>query len=200
VTDTGIGIPRDRIDDIFKPFFQAEPAITRQYGGTGLGIAISRTLAEKMGGSIQVASRKKGGSRFTVRLPLEEVASAPERFHVPDHGTDRLDDGGGARDVISAASRKAARQTGRDDAALKTRQWQKLERHVSVMDDRLVRGRIDEDDVAKFLYLLAPLADPLLTRKLLSHIEAFDLDPAREELASVMDEIRKTHSFDGDPA
>ena len=64
VTDTGIGIPADRMDLLFKPFSQVDASTTRKYGGTGLGLAICDRLTQLMGGSIDVASEPDRGSRF----------------------------------------------------------------------------------------------------------------------------------------
>ncbi len=69
VIDTGIGIPEDRIDHIFEEFTQAYSDTTRKYGGTGLGLTISRKLAEQQGGSVTVKSARGKGSTFTVRIP-----------------------------------------------------------------------------------------------------------------------------------
>ena len=74
VTDTGIGIPSERFDDIFESFSQVDTSTTRQYGGTGLGLAICRDLAEAMSGSIGVTSELGKGSVFTVILPLRRGA------------------------------------------------------------------------------------------------------------------------------
>jgi len=71
VTDTGVGIPEKRLDDIFNLFEQVDNSTSRQYGGTGLGLAISRQLVDLMAGSIKVSSQKGKGSVFTVSLPLE---------------------------------------------------------------------------------------------------------------------------------
>lgn len=71
VSDSGIGIPEEKIADIFQPFFQVHSGLTRDYGGTGLGLAITRGLAELMGGSIDVHSEFGKGSVFTIVIPLE---------------------------------------------------------------------------------------------------------------------------------
>jgi PAS domain S-box-containing protein len=73
VRDTGIGISPEVLDDIFKPFIQADGSTTRNYGGTGLGLTISRNLVELMGGRISVESEHGAGSCFRVTLPFSVV-------------------------------------------------------------------------------------------------------------------------------
>ncbi|MFM7742629.1 MAG: sensor histidine kinase, partial [Verrucomicrobiota bacterium] len=65
VRDTGIGIPADRLDRLFKPFTQADRSTARRYGGTGLGLAISKRLCELMGGSIRAETVTGRGTAFT---------------------------------------------------------------------------------------------------------------------------------------
>lgn len=72
IEDTGVGIPRDRLDRIFEPFSQVDSSVTRRYGGTGLGTTIARQLVELMGGTIRVASQEGEGTSFRLFLPLRQ--------------------------------------------------------------------------------------------------------------------------------
>jgi signal transduction histidine kinase/DNA-binding response OmpR family regulator len=77
VRDTGIGISIEKLGSIFESFTQADSSTTRKYGGTGLGLTISRHLAELMGGSLGVESVQGQGSTFTLRLPLKIINVQP---------------------------------------------------------------------------------------------------------------------------
>jgi signal transduction histidine kinase/CheY-like chemotaxis protein len=78
VTDTGIGITRDQLQNLFQEFAQADVSIARKYGGTGLGLAISHRFAQLMQGDISVESEPGMGSVFTVRLPVKVSAEISE--------------------------------------------------------------------------------------------------------------------------
>jgi PAS domain S-box-containing protein len=85
VVDTGIGIPADRLDAVFEPFTQAEGSTTRRFGGTGLGLTISRQFARGLGGDIVAHSEMGKGSVFSITLdpgPLEGV-----RMLTPEEAT-----------------------------------------------------------------------------------------------------------------
>ncbi len=83
VRDTGIDIPEEAQARIFQPFTQAGAGITRQYGGTGLGLALTRNLCKAMHGHLHIRSQPGFGSRFTAELPLNACAKAdtPEPLH-----------------------------------------------------------------------------------------------------------------------
>ncbi len=83
VTDTGIGIPDDKKDIIFKSFSQADAATTRTYGGTGLGLAICKTYIEKMGGIIWIESREGKGSSFLFKIPFKVKESIVQQQTQP---------------------------------------------------------------------------------------------------------------------
>ena len=83
VTDTGVGIPADRLQALFGRFDQADASTTRRFGGSGLGLAICRELAEMMGGSIDVESTLGFGSTFTVSLPLQRVGDGRSSLALP---------------------------------------------------------------------------------------------------------------------
>jgi len=77
VSDTGTGIPPDRLEAIFESFTQVDNSVQRKYGGTGLGLTISKRLVEMMGGQISVTSEIGKGSRFQVILPLQPAVARP---------------------------------------------------------------------------------------------------------------------------
>ncbi|MFZ2654256.1 MAG: response regulator [Victivallales bacterium] len=102
VKDSGIGIPRQKIDSLFSAFTQIDSSTTRNFGGTGLGLSISKRLAEKMGGAIGAVSEEGKGSAFWFTALLEKQMSGKlkrklplERFHdiriltVDDNATNR---------------------------------------------------------------------------------------------------------------
>ena len=87
VSDSGIGIPPEKIDHVFDEFSQADETTTRDYGGTGLGLPISRRFCQMMGGDITVVTVMGEGSTFMIRLPLEVAEAVQESEAEEPHRT-----------------------------------------------------------------------------------------------------------------
>jgi signal transduction histidine kinase/PleD family two-component response regulator/HPt (histidine-containing phosphotransfer) domain-containing protein len=111
VRDTGMGIPADRLEALFKPFSQVDASTTRRFGGTGLGLSIVKQLVALMGGEVGVESREGAGSNFwfTARLA---VAAYSERVRLPPPTVLQgqrvlvVDDNATNRNVLSAQLRR----------------------------------------------------------------------------------------------
>jgi signal transduction histidine kinase/HPt (histidine-containing phosphotransfer) domain-containing protein/ActR/RegA family two-component response regulator len=92
VADTGVGIPEDKQEAVFQSFTQADSSTTRRYGGTGLGLTISRSLVERMGGAMELRSAPGRGTtvRFTARLPAAPAEPARAADARDDRAMERL--------------------------------------------------------------------------------------------------------------
>jgi signal transduction histidine kinase/ActR/RegA family two-component response regulator len=116
VVDTGIGIAPEKVGRLFQYFSQADSSITRRYGGSGLGLVISRRLCQLMGGSLELESRPGAGSTFIARIVLQPAAA---RGPTSPESARHLSDGPG-------------RQTGRPVRPLK----------VLIVEDNLLNRRL----------------------------------------------------------
>ena len=94
VTDSGIGIAEEKLEHIFEEFSQADSSTTRDYGGTGLGLTISRGFCQMLGGDMTVSSKLGVGSTFTIRLPvrLPEADVVPDELPSPAETLERISD------------------------------------------------------------------------------------------------------------
>ena len=82
VSDTGEGLTRDAMSHVFDAFWQAEPSASREHGGLGLGLPITRHIVQLHGGTVDVNSGGSGaGSTFTIRLPAVPRTTKPESLH-----------------------------------------------------------------------------------------------------------------------
>jgi two-component system, sensor histidine kinase and response regulator len=105
ITDTGVGIPKEHIHRLFKPFSQTDSSTTRRFGGTGLGLVISKQLTELMGGRIGVESEPGRGSTFWFTLPLcapSQAVTQRTLRHIDPKGLRILavDDNAGSREIL----------------------------------------------------------------------------------------------------
>jgi PAS domain S-box-containing protein len=89
IKDTGIGIPQEKLPTIFEPFTQAESSTTRRFGGTGLGLTISRKFARAMGGDLLASSEPDQGSTFRITLPVITEQSALHMI-TPEAASERI--------------------------------------------------------------------------------------------------------------
>jgi len=101
VRDSGIGISPDNLEQMFNAFQQADSSISRRYGGTGLGLPIARTLAERMGGTLRAQSVEGQGSVFTLEMPLAlSRQTLPTPVPVPVPATRAPSGNGAGRNVL----------------------------------------------------------------------------------------------------
>ena len=91
IHDSGVGIPREKLEAVFHPFEQADGAMNRKYGGAGLGLSLTLSLVKLMGGDLSVTSNPGKGSEFSLSLPLAAVPvpklekeSSASHGHMPE--------------------------------------------------------------------------------------------------------------------
>jgi signal transduction histidine kinase/CheY-like chemotaxis protein len=112
VIDTGVGIPTDRIDAVFRPFEQADTSTARKYGGTGLGLPITLAMCELLGASLTVTSVVGGGSVFSVVLPPDAaVLELTAEYPVRDAASLDTIDRECSRDTLVAVLQRHSRST-----------------------------------------------------------------------------------------
>jgi len=131
ISDTGIGISKDKQQDIFKSFEQVDASISREYGGTGLGLAITKSLVELHGGKIWVESEVGKGSTFTFTLPVSKGKPAKtEQAYIPLTG--QIIDLARVRQVEGIASEMQALEQSSPDGAF----------HILIVDDEPVNQQV----------------------------------------------------------
>jgi PAS domain S-box-containing protein len=129
VRDTGIGIPRDRMDLLFESFSQVDRSTTRRYGGTGLGLAISRRLTELMGGTMWAESEAGAGSifHFTIEAPSAPAAVRPYERRGPTHLSGKrvliVDDNETNREILTRQTESWGMRASRTGTPSEALEW-----------------------------------------------------------------------------
>lgn len=143
VSDTGIGIAPDKLQLIFQPFSQADGSTTRLYGGTGLGLTISRQLVELMGGRIEVDSEAGRGSRFRLVVPLSLASASAVQTQDALASGERVrvllveDHAGSQRLLAMQLQRLGHEVLSADDGESALRRWQEQRPDLVLLDVRL---------------------------------------------------------------
>ncbi len=161
VTDTGIGIPSDDCDRIFDRFTQADEAVNRRYGGAGLGLAISKNLAELLGGEMGVKSEVGAGSTFWIemRALLQDPgadsarASIPERVYILSRDPTLIRDVGAQLARLGVTAISASNQDDARELIAKAAVENKLH-HIIMVDGRSANW--DVSAVAESLSVIEP--------------------------------------------
>ena len=160
IADTGIGIAPDQLGRLFGAFEQAEVSTTRRFGGTGLGLRISKRLAELMGGDITVVSEPGSGSTFTLRIPADgdEHGSPPVLVDPADAPAARADRGGGCEGPTLEGLRVLLAEDGPDNRRLITTLLRRAGAEVAHAENGSEAVRVAQD--ARFDVILMDVQMP----------------------------------------
>jgi signal transduction histidine kinase/CheY-like chemotaxis protein/HPt (histidine-containing phosphotransfer) domain-containing protein len=182
VRDTGIGIPADRMDRLFRSFSQVDSSTTRRYGGTGLGLVICRRLCDIMGGRIWVESVAEKGSTFHVVLPLE---IAPPVHEMPEPGPLYLQ----GRTLLIVDDNPTNRQI----LTLQARNWGMRSEECASAEEALARLRQGERFDVAILDIQMPDIDGITLARDIHRL----CDPETMPLVGLSSVTRRLSEFEG---
>jgi CheY-like chemotaxis protein/anti-sigma regulatory factor (Ser/Thr protein kinase) len=203
VSDTGIGIPADKLPGLFEPFSQVDKSRTRKYFGTGLGLAITQRFARMMGGDLSVASEPGKGSTFTLEVPtqVEDDTAAPFEPFTPQANTVLVvDDDPAARDLLERFLQKEGFNTASAENGVQALKLVREIRPVAVtldvmmpgMDGWTVLSSIKADpETATTPVIIVSVVDDKNLGYSLGAAEYLNKPIDREHLSRVLDRFRR---------
>lgn len=172
IADTGIGIPKDKFETIFESFEQGDGSTAREFGGTGLGLSVTKSLVELHGGKITVESEVGEGSIFTFTLPLSDIDRAelgvPEKGEEVIHTVDLREE---LEEIEEAPAEKATAEF--PEATLLVDNGERMS--VLVVDDEPVNRQVLENHLSIAGYDVTQAADGKQALELLRNGKKFDL-------------------------
>ncbi len=205
VRDTGVGFDKDAAEHLFQRFSQADTTITRRFGGSGLGLSITRALIEMMDGSIDTESAPGEGSRFRVTLPLTRACSLED--YDADRAAQRLVVGAaGAEEDPVLAGLKGLRVLLADDHPINQRVVQLILEPFQVEVTTVENGQqaLDAFEAGSFDLVLMdmqmPVMDGLAATRALRRHEAQDPDRARTAVIMLSANAMRQHRLDAEAA
>jgi two-component system sensor histidine kinase BarA len=177
VRDTGIGIPPEALPHVFDPFRQADDAVTRRFGGSGLGLTITRELVEAMHGRIQVHSQPGEGSRFDIELSLPPARNpVPEPPALP-HAVLYFEPHEASARALAAQLARLGCRTTRCRSPQDVQAW--VEQQGESAASPWVLAAADTDQTIGFLEAAMPWIDPERVIGM-TQVESHEAESARE--------------------
>ena len=216
VSDTGIGMSPEQIQQVFQPFTQADASTTRKYGGTGLGLAISKNYCEMMGGTIMVESEEGKGSAFTVHIPADIESTrkdgaapqpAPAGTEKARSDTDKrstvlvIDDDSSARDLLQRLLEREGYRVFTSDRGKKGLEMARevrpdvitLDALMPEMDGWTVLGALKQDaELARIPVVMVSFVDEPGKGLALGAAEYITKPVKRQQLLDVLARLDKT--------
>ena len=165
IQDEGIGIPEDKMDTIFDSFEQLEDSLTREYGGTGLGLTVMKRLVELHGGQVSAASELGKGSTFTFTLPVSEVGRSDGELAIPDSGLSAI--------IATATEEIKDSEAPEEETEIIGLNRDKV--RILIVDDEPVNRKVLENHLMRVGYEVVQAVDGPQALEIIKKDQKFDL-------------------------